>query len=97
MKHHGSSVIGACLCVALFAGCSADKSVYPALQTAHALSHSPAQHRAIPFISREFVYVANGGSGNVSAYSVRSGGALKEVAGSPFAAGTGPGSVGVDQ
>lgn len=97
MKNHRQyGVIGACLCAALLAGCSAGKGVFPALPISHAAPRSQAKHHAIPFISREFVYVANGGSDNISVYRVRSGGALKEVASSPFAAGTGPGSVGID-
>jgi DNA-binding beta-propeller fold protein YncE len=44
--------------------------------------------------SRRFAYVANGTSNNVSAYTINaSTGALTPVAGSPFAAGTGPYSV----
>ena len=43
-----------------------------------------------------FAYVANQGSGNVSAYAIdTSTGALSEVAGSPFAAGIGPESISV--
>ena len=56
-----------------------------------------AQHFAIPSISREFVYVANQGGANVSGFRVRSGGALTEIAGSPFPAGNGSAGVGIDQ
>ena len=43
-----------------------------------------------------FLYVSNNGSGNVSAYMIdQSTGALTEVSGSPFAAGTGPCGVAV--
>jgi 6-phosphogluconolactonase len=35
----------------------------------------------------KFVYVANAGSGNVSAYSIGANGALTPISGSPFAAG----------
>ena len=94
---HAYSVIGVCVCTALLAGCSANKSVYPAIPASPALPHSRAQLNASQFISREFVYVTNQGSGTVSAYAVRSGGALKEVAGSPFAAGHGSGGIGIDQ
>ena len=38
----------------------------------------------------KFLYVANQGSNNVSAFAVGSGGALTAVSGSPFAAGTAP-------
>jgi 6-phosphogluconolactonase len=44
-----------------------------------------------------FVYVANSGSNNVSAYSINtSTGTLSEISGSPFAAGVGPTSMAVD-
>ena len=45
----------------------------------------------------EFAYVANNGDNTVSAYTIDSStGALRAVAGSPFAAGRGPGSMTVD-
>jgi DNA-binding beta-propeller fold protein YncE len=44
----------------------------------------------------QFVYVANFGGTNVSAYSINSNGGLTPVPGSPFAAGNGPFSVAVD-
>ena len=44
----------------------------------------------------EFVYVANAGSNNVSAYSIGPNGALTPVAGSPFPAGSDPRSLAVD-
>ena len=45
----------------------------------------------------EFVYVTNGGSDNVSAYTIdATSGALTAVAGSPFGAGNGPNAVAVD-
>ena len=44
----------------------------------------------------EFIYTANYGTGNVSGFAIGSGGALKAVPGSPFAAGTDPDSIGVD-
>jgi 6-phosphogluconolactonase len=78
------------------AGCSANKNVYPALPASHAAPRPQARHFAMRTISREFVYVANQGSNNVSAYRVRSG-ALEQVPGSPFPAGNGSGSVGIDQ
>ena len=44
--------------------------------------------------SGQFVYVANSGSRNVSAYVLnRTSGSLTAVTGSPFAAGTGPTAV----
>jgi DNA-binding beta-propeller fold protein YncE len=44
----------------------------------------------------KFVYVANGNSGNISVYTINpSTGALSEVKGSPFAAGSGPFSVAI--
>ncbi len=44
-----------------------------------------------------FVYVANDGDGTISAYSINSAtGALTQVTGSPFTAGTNPRSVAVD-
>jgi DNA-binding beta-propeller fold protein YncE len=92
---HAYSVVSSCVCAALLAGCSANNNVYPAIPASPTLAHSRAQ--VSKNISREFVYVANQGSGNVSAYAVRSGGALEEVAGSPFAAGNGSGGIGIDQ
>ena len=44
----------------------------------------------------EFVYVANAGSNNVSAYRIAESGALTPVAGSPFPAGSDPRSLAVD-
>jgi DNA-binding beta-propeller fold protein YncE len=44
----------------------------------------------------QFAYVANEGSGNVSAYSIGANGALTPIPGSPFAAGSLPSSVAVD-
>ncbi|MHB8921149.1 MAG: lactonase family protein, partial [Halothiobacillus sp.] len=44
-----------------------------------------------------FVYVANGGDSNVSAYSLSATGALTAVTGSPFQAGTYPDSITVAQ
>jgi len=47
--------------------------------------------------AQSFVYVANSGSNNVSAYTIKPvTGALAAVVGSPFAAGSGPVSVTVD-
>lgn len=47
--------------------------------------------------SGKFAYVANGTMDNIAAYSVNTRtGALTEIAGSPFAAGGGPGSTAVD-
>jgi hypothetical protein len=43
----------------------------------------------------QFVYVANQGSGNVSAYSIGPNGALTLVPGSPFAAGINPNSIAI--
>lgn len=43
--------------------------------------------------SGRFVYVTNGGSENVSAYSIGSDGMLTEIPGSPFRAGVGPASI----
>ena len=43
-----------------------------------------------------FLYAANGGSNNVSAYAISSGGTLTEVAGSPYSTGRGALSVLVD-
>jgi 6-phosphogluconolactonase len=43
-----------------------------------------------------FLYVANRGSNNVSAYTIGAGGALSAVSGSPFATGTSPASVAVN-
>jgi 6-phosphogluconolactonase len=45
---------------------------------------------------RRFVYVANAGNNDVSAYSIGANGALTAVAGSPFAAGRTPQSVAVN-
>ena len=50
----------------------------------------------VPSLRAEFVYVANLESNTVSAYSVGANGALTPVAGSLFAAGSGPESVAVD-
>jgi 6-phosphogluconolactonase (cycloisomerase 2 family) len=48
--------------------------------------------------SGSFLYVANGGSNNVSAYSINSGtGALSTVSGSPFLAGTDPVAISFDK
>ena len=44
----------------------------------------------------EFVYVANAGSNNVSAYRIAENGALTPVAGSPFPAGSDPRCLAVD-
>jgi 6-phosphogluconolactonase (cycloisomerase 2 family) len=63
-----------------------------------------AMTKGAPLIyTPKFAYVANSGSNNVSAYTIDAGtpptpgtGALTPVAGSPFAAGTTPKSVGVD-
>ena len=44
----------------------------------------------------EFVYVANAGSNNVSAFRIDENGALTPVAGSPFPAGSDPRSLAVD-
>jgi Lactonase, 7-bladed beta-propeller len=44
----------------------------------------------------QFAYVPNVGSNNVSAYRIGANGALMPVAGSPFAAGSGPFAVAVD-
>jgi 6-phosphogluconolactonase len=44
----------------------------------------------------QFAYVPNVGSNNVSAYRIGANGALTPVAGSPFAAGSGPFAVAVD-
>jgi 6-phosphogluconolactonase len=49
-----------------------------------------------PPLRAQFAYVANSNSANVSAYSIGANGALTPVAGSPFAAGSGPISVAVD-
>jgi hypothetical protein len=38
----------------------------------------------------KFAYVTNYGSGNVFAYAIAGDGALTQLAGSPFEAGTGP-------
>ena len=54
------------------------------------LAFLPASLRA------EFVYVANAGSNNVSAYRIAENGALTPVAGSPFPAGSDPRSLAVD-
>jgi 6-phosphogluconolactonase len=43
-----------------------------------------------------FVYVANQGSNNISAFAIGAGGTLTTLAGSPFAAGAQPSSVAVD-
>lgn len=96
MKHI-CSVISIFILAVLLSACGGNKAVYPATTTSHPAPYSQAQRNAIPFIRREFVYVANQGSDNVSAYKVGRGGALTLVPGSPFAAGTQPGSVGVDQ
>lgn len=48
--------------------------------------------------AQSFVYVANGGSNSVSAYTINpASGALSAVAGSPFAAGSDPVSITVDE
>jgi 6-phosphogluconolactonase len=96
MKHI-YSVMGVCLCAALLAACGASEVVYPAVTTSHAAPLSQAQRHANPFIRNEFVYVANGGSSNISAYKVGRGGALTPVAGSPFAVGIPPTTVAVDE
>lgn len=44
----------------------------------------------------EFAYVANEGSTNISGYKIALNGALTEIAGSPFNAGTGPSGIAVD-
>ena len=44
----------------------------------------------------EFAYVANEGSTNISGYKIASNGALTEIAGSPFNAGSGPSGIAVD-
>jgi 6-phosphogluconolactonase len=54
------------------------------------LAFLPASLRA------EFVYVANAGSNNVSAYRIAENGALTPVVGSPFPAGSDPRSLAVD-
>lgn len=47
--------------------------------------------------SGTFLYIANSGSGNISAYSIdSSSGALSAIAGSPFSSGTSPRSTTVD-
>jgi hypothetical protein len=46
-----------------------------------------------PDVVVEFAYVTNYGSGNVAAYEIEAGGALRPVVGSPFSAGTNPISV----
>src|SRR5260221_177084 len=43
----------------------------------------------------QFAYVPNVGKNNVSAYSIGANGALRPVAGSPFAAGINPNSVAI--
>ena len=43
----------------------------------------------------KFVYITNVDTSNVTAYAVASGGALKKVKGSPFAAGTAPAGISV--
>ena len=67
------------------------------MPTSRDVHHAQLRPQSLPSISREFVYVANAGSNDVSVFAVHSGGALKEVAGSPFAAGTEPTSVGIDR
>jgi 6-phosphogluconolactonase (cycloisomerase 2 family) len=48
-------------------------------------------------VYKYYVYVANSGSNNISAYNINmTTGALTAVAGSPFAAGTGPNAIAVD-
>src|SRR5579859_3260329 len=96
MKPH-YRLIGVCFCAVLLAACATNKAVYPAVTTSHGPTGSLTALHVNPFISREFVLVANQGSGNVSVYKVGHGGALTQVAGSPFVAGNGSGSVGVDQ
>src|SRR5260370_10401282 len=49
-----------------------------------------------PPLRAQFVYVANHGNNNVSAYRIAADGALTPVPGSPFAAGSAPISVAVD-
>jgi len=44
----------------------------------------------------KFVYVANSQGGSVSAYAISTSGALSAVTGSPFPAGSGPGSITID-
>ena len=52
-------------------------------------------HAQKPRQRAELVYVANQSADDVSAYSIRPGGALLAIAGSPFAAGSSPNSVAV--
>ena len=83
----------------VFAACSSSGSsgaitpsgVAPASQThlTQSAAHSDASRV-------EFVYVANEGSANISAYKIKRNGALTPVAGSPFAAGTDPLGVAID-
>ena len=93
---HAYSVIGAIVCTALLAGCSANKGTVPSLPTSHAPPHSGSQREVTPSLSREFVFVANAGSDDVSVFRVGSGGSLTEVQGSPFAAGSQPTDVGIE-
>jgi DNA-binding beta-propeller fold protein YncE len=61
----------------------------PTLGTSIASGTQPVA--ALAVLSDKFLYVANKGSNNVSAYSIdSSSGALTAIAGSPFSAGTGP-------
>ena len=80
--------------LATLAGCGGggDGSVSAAAPPPNDAAAAPPPNNA-----PNFAYVANSDSGNVSAYAINaSTGALSEVAGSPFAAGTQPTSVSVD-
>ena len=84
---------GASFAVALIllAGCGALRQTQGDMQPPIAVAGSSKQSTASPRAIAHFVYVANSVSNNVSAYAIDAHtGALKQLRGSPFAAGEDP-------
>jgi 6-phosphogluconolactonase len=85
---------------ALFAACSpygSSGKITPVDMTSGSQARLAQSAVGFNAAAVEFAYVANFGSNNISTYAINaSDGALKQVKGSPFAAGTGPTGLVID-
>lgn len=85
--------IGACLTAALLAACGGSSLSSLAQRSAASLNGAS---ESAPGSVVGFVYVVNSGAASVSAYKIKSNGALTPVAGSPFGAKGYPDNVAID-
>jgi DNA-binding beta-propeller fold protein YncE len=97
MKHpvFNRYALSICVAAAILAGCGGSQ---PPIGAPGAMQLQVAHHeRAGPDSGVEFAYVTNDGSNNIFTYTINlTSGALKQVKGSPFGAGTEPLDLAVD-